>query len=141
MTEIRSYDPEQDLQHVQRIWRDIGWTDSEHEDVALGKFVASGNSEVALVDGEAEAMAVWSRGSFSYNGKLLPTGLVTGVATSRIARRKGLAGALTGSAIAHAAQDGCALAMLGIFDQGYYDKFGFGSGSYDHWIKFDSTLR
>lgn len=137
MADLRAYDAEKDLAHVQRIWRDIGWTDSEHEDVALGKFVASGNAEVAVVDGEAEALAVWSRGTFSYEGTLLPTGLVTGVTTSRIARRQGLAGALTARAVADAAQDGCALAMLGVFDQGYYDKFGFGSGAYDHGIRFD----
>jgi len=142
MPEIRAYDATSDLGHVQRIWRDIGWTDSEHEDVALDKFLASGNAEVALVDGEAEAMAIWSRGSFSYDGELLPAALVTGVTTSRIARRKGLAGALTGRTLAQAAEDGCALALLGVFDQGYYDKFGFGSGSYDHFIRFDpATLK
>lgn len=142
MPEIRAYDAITDLGHVQRIWRDIGWTQSEHEDVALGKFVASGSTEVAVVNGEVEAMGVWSRGTFSYLGTLLPTALVTGITTSRVARRQGLAGTLTSRAVAHGAQHGCALALLGIFDQGYYDKFGFGSGPYDHWIRFDpATLR
>ena len=30
------------------------------------------------------------------------------------------------------AADGAALSMLGIFDQGYYDRLDFGTGSYDH---------
>lgn len=137
MAELRAYDPDRDLKHVQRVWRDIGWIDSEHEDVALGKFVASGNTEVAIVNDEAEAVAVWSRGTFSYDGTLLPAGLVTGVTTSRVARRQGFAGALTARAVANAALDGCAVALLGVFDQGYYDKFGFGSGAYDHVIRFD----
>ncbi|RMF50862.1 MAG: hypothetical protein D6755_00545, partial [Anaerolineae bacterium] len=37
----------------------------------------------------------------------------------------------------HAAADGAQVAGLSIFDQGFYDKLGFGTGGYEHWFHFD----
>ena len=33
--------------------------------------------------------------------------------------------------------EGALVAGLGMFDQGYYDKLGFGSGAYSHRVAFD----
>ena len=54
-----------------------------------------------------------------------------------MARRQGLAGALVAGSLAGAAADGAAVATLGVFDQGYYDRFGFGTGADDHVVSFD----
>jgi predicted acetyltransferase len=62
---------------------------------------------------------------------------VTAVTTSRIARKQGFAQKLTALQLAAAALEGAEVAVLGIFDQGFYDKLGFGTGSYEHTIKFD----
>ena len=48
----------------------------------------------------------------------------------------------TAEAIADAAEDGLAVAALGVFEQGFYNRLGFGSGSYEHWMGFDpATLK
>ena len=57
--------------------------------------------------------------------------------TSRIARKQGLAGRLTAIAIARDAAEGALVSALGMFEQGYYDRLGFGTGSYVHEICFD----
>ena len=64
------------------------------------------------------------------------------VTTSRVARKQGLAGRLTAQAIALDVADGAAVSALGIFEQGFYNRLGFGNGSYEHWIRFDpATLQ
>ena len=67
----------------------------------------------------------------------LPMCALTAVTTSRVARKQGIASRLTALSLALDAAEGALLAALGVFDQGYYDRLGFGSGSYVHWVKFD----
>jgi hypothetical protein len=62
---------------------------------------------------------------------------VAAVATSRVARQRGLAGELTAAAIARDAADGAAVAGLGMFDQGFYNRLGFGTGAYVRENTFD----
>ena len=62
---------------------------------------------------------------------------VTGVTTSRVARRRGLARRLAARAIAVDAAEGALVASLGMFEQGYYNRLGFGTGGYEHWVSFD----
>ena len=72
----------------------------------------------------------------------LPMCAVTAVMTSRVARRLGLALRVTARQVAAGARDGAAIAMLGVFDQGFYDRLGFGTGSYENVFRFDpATLR
>ncbi len=156
--EIRLYERERDLEAIRRIWYEIGWIDSKAGEKALADFVSTGSCLTAALDGEAECMVHATRGAMRYinpcrnprvNPALapelnedLPICAVTAVMTSRIARRLGLALQLTARQIAAGASDGAAVAVLGIFDQGFYDRLGFGTGSYEHTIRFDpATLR
>ena len=156
--EIRPYQPERDLEAIQRIWYEIGWIDSEAGAAALADYLARGSCLTAALDGEAECMAHTTTGAMRYvnscrNPRLnavlnpeidedLPFCAVTAVMTSRIARRLGLALKLTARQVAAAALEGAPLAVLGIFDQGFYDRLGFGTGSYESTLRFDpATLR
>ena len=153
--EIRPYECERDLKAIQRIWYEIGWIDSENGERALADFLSAGNCLTALIDGEAECMVHTTSGAMRYGNALrnrrlnpslspdvdedLPMCAVTAVTTSRIARRLGFALHLTARQLAAGAQNGAAVAVLGIFDQGFYDRLGFGTGSYDHFLRFDPT--
>lgn len=150
---IRPYKAKRDLAAIQRIWYEIGWIDSKAGAQAVADFVATGSCLTAALDGEAECMVHTTAGAIRYgnpwrNPRLnpglspevnedLPLCAVTAVMTSRIARKLGLALRLTARQVAAGAQDGAAVAMLGMFDQGFYDRLGFGTGSYEHFIRFD----
>ena len=68
-------------------------------------------------------------------------GGVMAVTTSRIARKQGFAAQMTAQLVAKQAEAGMDVSTLGMFDQGFYNKVGFGSGNYDQWMRFDpSTL-
>ena len=156
--DIRPYEAERDLKAIQRIWREIGWIDSKDGEGAVADLLSTGRCLTAALDGEAECMAHTSLGAMRYrnsarNRSLVPSlapevnedlsmCAVTAVMTSRIARQLGLALRITARQLAAGAQDGAALAVLGVFDQGFYDKLGFGTGSYEHALRFDpATLR
>jgi hypothetical protein len=76
-------------------------------------------------------------GAIRYQDEDLPLSAVTAVLTSRIARRQGLAKRLTAQVIAADAAEGALVSSLGIFEQGFYNLLGYGSGSYVHWLSFD----
>ena len=156
--EIRNYQRDRDLEAIRRIWYEIGWIDSEAGAQAVADFVSTGRCLTAALDGEAECMAHTTLGSMRYSNPRrnpdlnpglppdvnedLPMCAITAVMTSRIARRLGLALQLTARQVAAGARDGAAVAVLGVFDQGFYDRLGFGTGSYEHTVRFDpATLR
>lgn len=153
-TEIRTYDRERDLQAVTRIWQEIGWIDpdSDTDAAALARFMDGSEVEVGILDGEAECAVAWHRSLIRYgypaagdgghdrdDGRSRDLGLaiVAAVTTSRVARRQGFATAMTARSVRAAAEAGMAVAALGIFDQGFYDRLGFGTLHYDHRISFD----
>ena len=57
--------------------------------------------------------------------------------TSRVARKQGFASRMTAELIAADAAAGALVSALGMFEQGFYDQLGFGTGPYEHWISFD----
>jgi hypothetical protein len=124
---IRAYKPE-DLKHSLRIFREIGWMDGKDSDKdVFMAYIDEGNSLVADLNGEVEVFVVTRSGCCKYLEDDIPFSAVTGVATSRVARQQGLAGGVTAMAIAESAKNGAAMSILGIFDQGYYEKFGYGN--------------
>jgi hypothetical protein len=126
---IRPYDAERDREAVGRIWREIGWTEAEERhDRALDQFLATARIIVAELDGEAELCVTTADGTLRHGSTDLSMSAVSSVTASRVARRGGLASALTAQAIATDAEAGLLTASLGIFDQGYYDRLGFGTG-------------
>ncbi len=140
----RAYSADRDRQAVARIWHECGWIDptSESQEKGLDQFLAAGPSEIAELDGDAECVVSRTAGDIMYRRQRMPLSCITGVLTSRIARKKRLASELTARAIAAAAVEGALVSTLGIFDQGYYNRFGFGNGSYVRRVAFDpATLR
>lgn len=134
---FREYDPERDLAAVRRIWFEIGWLESENEAAYLEDFLNAGRALVADIDGEAESLAHAVSGTMLYQSTELKLSAVTAVATSRIARRFGFARRLTAALLASEAELGGEVAALGMFEQGFYERLGFGTGAYEQWVSFD----
>ncbi len=140
--EVRDYDHERDFAAVDRIYREVGWLKSEdskaHEELARTVY----EGVVFCLDGEAECAATTSLGAMRHLETDLDLAVVTGVTTSRVARKLGAARRLTAAAIAQRAESGSEIASLGMFEQGFYDRLGFGSGAYSRIVKFDpATLK
>jgi predicted acetyltransferase len=70
----------------------------------------------------------------------LSAAFVLSVTTSLVARKRQLASRLTARAIANEALAGHALSALGMFEQGYYTRLGFGNGPYVHSVNFNPAL-
>ncbi len=139
--QIRRYDEELDLDAVGRIWKEVGWLSSLDKLPALKIFLAEANTEVGLLDDEAECMVQWAPGTIRYQATDLELCTVTGVTTSHIGRKQGFASNMTARALEQGRAAGCAVAALGMFEQGFYDLLGFGTATYDHRLTFDpSTL-
>ena len=141
-TEIRDYDHERDFKAVDRIYREVGWLDEDdskaHEELARTVY----EGVVFCLDGEVECLATTSLGAMRHLETDLDLTVVTGVTTSRVARKLGAAKRVTAAAIAQRAEAGSEIATLGMFEQGFYDRLGFGSGAYTRIVKFDpATLK
>lgn len=135
---FRLYDAEQDKKNARRIWKECGWLDdSKKQQKAFDEMLAGHTVMVAEVNNSAECLTMSAPGELFYLNTPVKTSFITGVTTSHIARKQGLAGRLTADLIAQNILDEqAALATLGIFEQGFYNQMGFGSGGYEHWISF-----
>lgn len=134
--QFRDYDPKRDKEAVHRIWREIGWL-REGQEESIDLFVEAGRALVAGINGEAECLVLSVPGTMRYLTEDLPLSALTSVATSRIARKQGLARCLTAQLVAADALDGAFVAGLGMFEQGFYNQLGFGTGGYEHVLDFD----
>lgn len=138
---FRNYDPERDFEAVRRIWHEVGWHDIELESdkKGLAAFldVKCTSAFVAEHCSSAECVVVMSPGTLRHLDSTMPFAGVMGVTTSHIARKQGLAGRLTAHAVARSVASGAAVVGLGMFEQGFYNKLGFGSRSFEHAIAFD----
>lgn len=134
---IRSYDPEKDQKAVHRIWREVGWMSSEEQAKNLDTFIKPCKALVTDLNGEAECIVMSAPGTFRHLDDDLSMSAVTAVTTSRVARKQGFAKKLTAELIASDAAEGALVSALGIFEQGFYNLLGYGSGPYEHWINFD----
>lgn len=134
---IRPYDHDRDAKAVRRIWREVHWVNSDEEEQTMEHFLAVVRADVAELNGEAECLATSVPGTFRYLDKDLCLSAITGVTTSRIARKQGFAGRLTAERIAADVVDGAEICVLSMFEQGFYNRLGFGTGSYEHMVRFD----
>lgn len=135
---FRDFDYERDRLAARRIWQEVGWLSYDADKAArVDPVFAAARGHVAEVNGEAECLVLTTPGTIRYLDEELALCVVAGVTTSRVARRMGLAARVTARAIAADAADGAQVAALGIFDQGFYNQLGFGTGGYEHWISFD----
>lgn len=137
--ELRAYDPERDLDDFVRLHVEAGWCqDTERQREARAMYAASGRVVVAESGGHVESYASTHHGRMLHLDSGLPLSVVSGVITGRVARQRGLALRVTAEAVAaDAVERGAAVAMLGIFDQGFYDRLGFGTGPYDAYAAID----
>jgi len=134
--QFRDYDPKKDKEAVHRTWREIGWLEKGKEE-ALDLYIRASRALVAEVNGEAECLVLSVPGTIRYLSEDLPFAAVTGVGTSRVARKQGLAKRLTAQIVVACVLEGALVAGLGMFEQGFYNQLGFGTGGYEHVLDFD----
>ena len=134
---LRPYAPDRDRDAVHRIWTEVGWLETDDEHRGLDYFLEDGRILVADLHGAAECMAASTPATLRYLDEDLSLSAVTAVLTSRIARKQGLAKRLTAALVAAEAADGALVSALGMFEQGFYDQIGFGTGGYEHRVHFD----
>lgn len=135
---FRDYDSTNDKQAIHRIWREVGWLEEEkNEEAALDFFLSGSRAVIAEIDGTPESLVATLDGLLRYGKEDLPFTAIAGVATGRIARKRGLAKQLVAHALARDAAAGALVAGLNMFEQGYYDRLGFGTGGYEHWCSLD----
>ena len=133
---LRAYDATRDRAAIHRIWREIGWMDKGDEE-AVDLLIGAGRARVGEANGIPECVALSAPGTIRYLQEDLRLCAITTVATSLVARKLGLAKRLTAQMIALDAADGALVAGLGMFEQGYYDQLGFGTGGYEHMLAVD----
>jgi len=133
---LRPYEAAHDHDAIKRIWKEVGWITKDEHEKALAPLLDRAAVAVAELNGSAECMVMADRADMRYFDQTLPIAAVTGVTTSRVARKRGLAGRLTARLVAERAAEGDAAAFLGAFELGFYDRIGFGTGSYVHWTNF-----
>lgn len=140
--DIRPFDPEIHRDGCLRIWEEVGWLDRSHERHVWGLdgLFEAGRAYVAMLHDEPECLVLDAEGSLRYLGEDIRFAGITAVTTSRVARRQGIAARLTARLIAEEAQDGVAVSGLGMFEQGFYDRLGFGTGVYERKMRFDPQL-
>ena len=137
---LRNYVPEQDYETAVRIWKESGWIEEEKQQETLKIILQGAQGYLASLDGgDNECLTTTMPGSVRYFDSDIDLCAITSVITGLAARRQGLAGRATAHAMACSAEAGADVAMLGIFDQGFYDKLGFGTGSYERTIGFDAA--
>jgi hypothetical protein len=135
-TTVRPYRVE-DAPACRRTWTEAGWIDGAKNEEAFAEFAASGRSLVGVLGDDAECLVNVHPGSLRYLNEEIPLACVTGVTTSRVARKLGLAARVTAQALAEEARAGTPVATLGVFEQGFYNRLGFGNGPYETWCTFD----
>ena len=127
---IRPYE-QQDRDSCLRILQEVGWMEGKDTDkVVFDGFTSDTKSFVTELGGEAEVLVITRTGHVLHQTIDLPMSIVAGVLTSRVARMHGHALRTTAHAVSQSALNGAAVSFLGIFDQGYYDKLGFGNLNY-----------
>ena len=137
MPNILPYDHARDFKAVRRIHYEVGWLSSGAEAKAFEKMVPHLDGVVYPIDGEAECAVFTCPGAMRYLAEDVEMCAVLAVTTSRIARKLGAAKQLTAHALATAAEAGNEIATLGMFEQGFYDQLGFGTGAYARAMRFD----
>jgi hypothetical protein len=142
---FRPYDHKRDSQAVLEVFKEVGWMErggDRQTDAAMLAYLKTARSWVAELGGRAESLACTAPGEFRYLEESLRLCAVTAVVTSTVVRKLNCATRATAEAIADAAHAGAQIAELGVFEQGFYERLGFGTGSYEHWLDFDpATLK
>lgn len=134
---IRPYDPGRDAEACKAVWREICWLpDTPRGIQATEAYFAANPCLVTEVEGRAEAVAVAESGTLRHLEERLPFWAVTAVTVGYTGRKRGLGSRITAEITALGARNGFVLAGLGIFEQGYYNRIGYGNGPYNRRVAF-----
>ncbi len=135
----RYFDPQQDQDAAERLWHEAGWLNRPDPQACIGMaaYTAAAKGYAGLVHGAPECFVFTAAANIRHLDAELSLCAVTGVATSRNGRKQGLALGLTARAVAEAGRDGVAVAGLSTFEQGFYNRIGFGNAAYEHLWRFD----
>ncbi len=134
---IRGYDMNRHREACKHIWQEVGWLpDFPGGIAATEQYFAQNPCLVAETESGAEALAVAVPGELRHLECTLPFWAVTSVTVGRAGRKKGLGASVTAEITALGADSGCAVAGLGIFEQGYYNRLGYGNGPYNRIVTF-----
>jgi predicted acetyltransferase len=137
---FRPFDYERDIKAIERIWIECGWIDDDKDDRKnVAEFFKDGETEVATINNEAECSVHWTAGIVKHQEQDLELGAVTAVTTSHISRKLGFAKELTARSLVRQFEEGKDVSALGMFDQGFYNKVGYGTGPYETLVHFDPT--
>ena len=137
---IRKVNNKTDQKFIYQIWHEVGWIEPEKFDI-LQNWINNSRGLVAELNNRPECYVSSIHGNLKYQNTLLPFSCISGVTTSLIARKQNLAGKTTAQKIAEDVQSGATICGLGMFEQGYYNQLGFGTGTYEYFIHFSpSTL-
>ena len=134
---FRPYEAEKDKKAAHRIWREVGWVSDESEEKGMDIFLSEARVLVADINNEPECLVLSLPGSIRYQEDDLKFSAISGVTTSHVGRKQGFASYLTAQLIAQDVADGALVSGLGMFEQGFYNKLGFGTGCYENWVSFD----
>jgi hypothetical protein len=134
---IRTAHLADDFDGIHGVWRELEWIrDGARDRLAIESLAGAGHNLVVDIDG-IQAHATSHRAIFRHTRTDLDSCLVAGVLVGRTARRQGWARKLTAELVSTGAQKGAAVSMLGVFDQGFYERLGFGMGPAVHFSRFD----
>ncbi|NBB90219.1 MAG: GNAT family N-acetyltransferase [Spirochaetes bacterium] len=135
---MRRYSDPADRSAAIRIWNEVGWIEDEkREQEGLAVFLSGADAWLAELRNSPECMVATMPGTVMYLSQEIRMRAVMAVSTSRVGRRQGLARRLTAHALANDAREGELVSLLGMFDQGFYDHLGYGTGAYERFISFD----
>lgn len=130
---LREYDNSVDAKAAHRIWLETGWIERGNKShrKAMDDFLLPTRALVAELNGEAECLVSCGDARLKYLDRDLPLSAVLAVTTSLIARKRDIASRLVAQSVARDAANGKVLSALGMFEQGYYNRLGFGTGPYE----------
>ena len=137
--EYRKLNFNQDLKAIKRIWREVGWVTEDAPEKAMDIIFAVDDTVVGCINGNPECSVLAQSGTMRLDETDLPLCVIAAVTTSRIGRGQGFAQNLTAWQLARGAKKGAAVAALGMFDQGFYNKVGFGTGAYTNEFAIDPS--
>ncbi len=137
--EYRQFNFNKDIEAIKRIWREIAWATHDNKEQAMEIIFAVDDTVVGCINGNPECSVLAQSGTMRLDTTDLPLCVIAAVTTSRIGRGLGFAQNLTAWQLARGAKKGAAVAALGMFDQGFYNKVGFGTGAYTNEFAIDPS--
>ncbi len=144
--EFRIADPKADINAVLGLFRKAGWVsgfkkelfadDSRSKEI-VAAFLEDSYAYLACYDGIVESVAQTHQGTIQQTDTILPLCAVTAVICGYVLRKQKATSIALARVLADRAKAGDAFAMLGIFDQGFYDRLGFGTNPYEYEFYID----